>query len=192
VCVRYQGRLKISEAKYQDREEEVQNREHRIERENANIKNELRAAQLHVDRLRRRLEEREIEIDKLRSIRKQNRCRALILSRYELCLVPAQRKKTHLFILNFRNGISSDESFNCRTSSLRPDFHPTEERRQSSLIAVSPRRGLDEPNEYVTLALAAEAERVRLLELVAVLNQRLDKERNEADALAVSQFFLDF
>jgi len=61
--------LKISEARYQDREIEIRNREHKIERENANIKNELRATQLHVDRLRRRLEEREIEIDKLRSIR---------------------------------------------------------------------------------------------------------------------------
>ncbi|KAG5346727.1 CCD13 protein, partial [Acromyrmex charruanus] len=57
-------RLKISEARYQDREVEVQ-----MERENANIKNELRATQLHVDRLRRRLEEREIEIDKLRQTR---------------------------------------------------------------------------------------------------------------------------
>ena len=45
-----------------------------MERENANIKNELRATQLHVDRLRRRLEEREIEIDKLKStVRIQNR-----------------------------------------------------------------------------------------------------------------------
>lgn len=103
-----------------------------------------------------------------------------------------RKEKTHLFILNFRTGISSDESFNRRTSSSlhRLDFHPTEEERRGqielSLIA-SPRRGvLDEPNEYVTLALAAEAERMRLLELVAVLNQRLDKERNEADAFAVS------
>ncbi|XP_071575219.1 uncharacterized protein [Temnothorax nylanderi] len=137
-------RLKISEARYQDHEMEVQNREHKIERENANIKNELRATQLHVDRLRRRLEEREIEIDKL------------------------------------RNGILSDESLKCRIS-LYPDFRLTEERQISP--AVSP-RSLGEPNEYVTLALAAEAERVRLLELVTLLNQRLDKERNEADALA--------
>ncbi|XP_077272327.1 coiled-coil domain-containing protein 13 [Temnothorax americanus] len=137
-------RLKISEARYQDHEMEVQNREHKIERENANIKNELRATQLHVDRLRRRLEEREIEIDKL------------------------------------RNGILSDESLKCRIS-LHPDFRLTEERQISP--AVSP-RSLGEPNEYVTLALAAEAERVRLLELVTLLNQRLDKERNEADALA--------
>ncbi|XP_034173319.1 uncharacterized protein LOC117601090 isoform X2 [Osmia lignaria lignaria] len=41
-----------------------------------------------------------------------------------------------------------------------------------------------EPNEYVTLALAAEAERERLLELVTVLNRRLDKERNDADILS--------
>ncbi|XP_024874971.1 coiled-coil domain-containing protein 13-like [Temnothorax curvispinosus] len=137
-------RLKISEARYQDHEMDVQNREHKIERENANIKNELRATQLHVDRLRRRLEEREIEIDKL------------------------------------RNGILSDESLKCRIS-LHPDFRLTEERQISP--AVSP-RNLGEPNEYVILALAAEAERVRLLELVTLLNQRLDKERNEADALA--------
>ncbi|XP_011630105.1 coiled-coil domain-containing protein 13-like [Pogonomyrmex barbatus] len=137
------GRLKISEARYQEREVEVQNREHKIERESANIKNELRATQLHVERLRRRLEEREIEIDKL------------------------------------RNG-TMDESFKCRTS-LHPDFRPIGER---SISPIDSSRSLGEPNEYVTLALAAEAERVRLLELVAVLNQRLDKERNEADALA--------
>lgn len=41
-----------------------------------------------------------------------------------------------------------------------------------------------EPNEYVTLALAAEAERERLLELITVLNRRLDKERNDADILS--------
>ncbi|KAL6267308.1 hypothetical protein P5V15_000383 [Pogonomyrmex californicus] len=137
------GRLKISEARYQEREVEVQNREHKIERESANIKNELRATQLHVERLRRRLEEREIEIDKL------------------------------------RNG-TMDESFKCRTS-LHPDFRPIGEQ---SISPIDSSRSLGEPNEYVTLALAAEAERVRLLELVAVLNQRLDKERNEADALA--------
>lgn len=59
--------MKIADERYQEREVEIQNREHKIERESANIKNELRATQLHVDRLRRRLEEREIEIDKLRS-----------------------------------------------------------------------------------------------------------------------------
>ncbi|KAL6439018.1 hypothetical protein ACFW04_003786 [Cataglyphis niger] len=136
-------RLKIIEARYQEREIEVQNKEHKIERENVNIKNELRATQLHVDQLCRRLEEREIEIDKL------------------------------------KNGIISNESLKCRTS-LRSDLRSKEERQISPLT--SP-RGLGEPNEYVTLALAAEAERVRLLELVTVLNQRLDKERNEANAL---------
>ncbi|XP_029678452.1 coiled-coil domain-containing protein 13 [Formica exsecta] len=135
-------RLKIIEARYQEREMEVQNKEHKIERENMNIKNELRATQLHVDQLCRRLEEREIEIDKL------------------------------------KNGIMSNDSLKCRTS-LRSDLRPKE--RQISPLT-SPRSS-GEPNEYVTLALAAEAERVRLLELVTVLNQRLDKERNEANAL---------
>ncbi|KYM76782.1 hypothetical protein ALC53_12806 [Atta colombica] len=40
-------------------------------------------------------------------------------------------------------------------------------------------------SEYVTLVLAAEIEQARLLELIILLNQRLDKERNEADAFAV-------
>ncbi|XP_076668040.1 coiled-coil domain-containing protein 13 [Andrena cerasifolii] len=47
-------------------------------------------------------------------------------------------------------------------------------------------RSSNEPNEYVTLALAAEAERERLLELVTVLNRRLDKERSDADILSNS------
>lgn len=84
--------------------------------------------------------------------------------------------------LNFRNGIISNESLKCRTT-LRSDLRSKEERQISPLT--SP-RSLGEPNEYVTLALAAEAERVRLLELVTVLNQRLDKERNEANALMVN------
>lgn len=83
---------------------------------------------------------------------------------------------------NFRNGIMSNESLKCQTP-LRSDLRPKEEQQISLLI--SP-RNLGETNEYVTLALAAEAERVRLLELVTVLNQRLDKERNEANAFIVS------
>lgn len=53
-------------------------------------------------------------------------------------------------------------------------------------------RSTYEPNEYVTLALAAEAERERLLELITILNRRLDKERNDADILSVSvlQYYL--
>ncbi|XP_015432831.1 PREDICTED: WEB family protein At5g55860-like [Dufourea novaeangliae] len=47
-------------------------------------------------------------------------------------------------------------------------------------------RSTADPNEYVTLALAAEAERERLLELVTVLNRRLDKESTDAVTLANS------
>ncbi|KAG5333116.1 CCD13 protein, partial [Acromyrmex heyeri] len=139
-------RLKISEARYQDREVEVRNRENMMERENANIKNELRATQLHVDRLRRRLEEREIEIDKL------------------------------------RNGILSDKSFMYRIS-IHSDFRLIE-RRQISPSVVNP-RSLDKSNEYMTLALAAEAKRARLLELITLLNQRelLREEKNKCAKL---------
>lgn len=81
----------------------------------------------------------------------------------------------------FRNGIISDESLKCRAP-IRSDIQSSEDHQFS--LSSSP-RNLGEPNEYVTLALAAEAERVRLLELVALFNQRLDKERNESDTLAV-------
>ncbi|KAL2738747.1 coiled-coil domain-containing protein 13 isoform X1 [Vespula squamosa] len=47
-------------------------------------------------------------------------------------------------------------------------------------------RNFNEPNEYVTMAIAAEAERERLLELVTVLNRRLDKERNDTNNLTES------
>ncbi|XP_067205746.1 coiled-coil domain-containing protein 13 isoform X1 [Linepithema humile] len=164
------GRLKMAEERHQEREIEVQNREHKIERESMNIKNELRATQLHVDRLRRRLEEREIEIDKLRSVRTNHE-----ILQYKLCPF-----KNMCVVSCFRNDITSDEPLKCRAS-FRSDVRSSEEHQIS--LPTSP-RSLGEPNEYVTLALAAEAERVRLLELVTVLNQRLDKERNESDSLA--------
>lgn len=46
-------------------------------------------------------------------------------------------------------------------------------------------RNLNEPNEYVTMSLAAEAERQRLLDLVTLLNRRLDKEATETDRTKV-------
>ncbi|XP_024935796.1 coiled-coil domain-containing protein 13 isoform X1 [Cephus cinctus] len=49
---------------------------------------------------------------------------------------------------------------------------------------LSTSRNLKDPNEYVTLSIAAEAERERLLELVIILNRRLDNERAETDHLS--------
>ncbi|XP_063976167.1 coiled-coil domain-containing protein 13 isoform X2 [Diachasmimorpha longicaudata] len=42
-------------------------------------------------------------------------------------------------------------------------------------------RGYQDPNEYVVLGVAAEAERERLMDVVAALNRRLDKERADTD-----------
>lgn len=50
----------------------------------------------------------------------------------------------------------------------------------------SPRSSIREAHEHIAMGLAAEAERERLLELVAVLNQRLDKERSDYEQLSVS------
>ncbi|XP_033208510.1 coiled-coil domain-containing protein 13-like [Belonocnema kinseyi] len=47
-------------------------------------------------------------------------------------------------------------------------------------------RNMKDPNEYVVLGLAADAESERLLELVSVLNSRLDKERNDTDRFSQS------
>ena len=51
----------------------------------------------------------------------------------------------------------------------------------------SPMNSARDPNEYVVLGLAAEAEREKLLELVSVLNSRLEKERNDTDRLSVRE-----
>lgn len=45
-------------------------------------------------------------------------------------------------------------------------------------------------NEYVTLGIAAEAERERLLELVIVLNRRLDEERFATDKISVNMILI--
>ena len=50
-------------------------------------------------------------------------------------------------------------------------------------------RDMQDVNEYVTLSVAAEAERQRLLELVTLLNRRVDKERTDTDHISVGYFF---
>lgn len=47
---------------------DIKNKEEKLERESIVLKNDLQAAQIQIDRLTRKLEEREIEIDKLRFI----------------------------------------------------------------------------------------------------------------------------
>lgn len=54
----------------------------------------------------------------------------------------------------------------------------------------SPRSYTRDANEYIAIAVAAEAERERLLELVAVLNRRLDKERNYIEQLSESLYLM--
>ncbi|KAK2587141.1 hypothetical protein KPH14_002899 [Odynerus spinipes] len=85
-------------------------------------------------------------------------------------------------IEKLRNGIIPEEPKPPRIL-LHPDDRINSSYRSSPPNTI---RTLSEPNEYVTMAMAAEAERERLLELVIVLNRRLDKERNDADSLAES------
>lgn len=57
----------MMETRHQERETDTKSREERIDRERTSLKNDLQSAQLQIKRLRRKLEEREIEIDKIRS-----------------------------------------------------------------------------------------------------------------------------
>ncbi|CAL7946262.1 unnamed protein product [Xylocopa violacea] len=141
----FNNRLKTAEMKHQEREMEMRNREEKIERECMNLKNDLQSAQLQIDRLCRKLEEREIEIDKLRSGTFPN------MGEFKSQKIA----QSEVFLNNFNH--------NSPPHSVRSTC---------------------EPNEYVTLALAAEAERGRLLELITVLNRRLDKEKNDTDILS--------
>ncbi|XP_034941502.1 spindle pole body component 110 [Chelonus insularis] len=45
-------------------------------------------------------------------------------------------------------------------------------------------KSVQESNEYINLMIAAETERKSLLDLIAILNQRLDKERSDTDHLS--------
>ncbi|XP_076657900.1 coiled-coil domain-containing protein 13 [Halictus rubicundus] len=142
-------RLKTMEARQQERETDMKIKEEKIGRECMNLRNDLQSAQLQIERLRRKLEEREIEIDKLRD-----------------GIVPNGSIKTQR---RSSEGVQSEIYLNSLNHSPPQSF-----------------RSSGDPNEYVTLALAAESERERLLELVAVLNRRLDKERNDAEILSNS------
>ncbi|XP_011310888.1 myosin-11 isoform X1 [Fopius arisanus] len=67
-----------------------------------------------------------------------------------------------------------------RVSQVNPNPRESNVFGCSSEAAINPQ----DSNEYVVLGLAAEAERERLVEVVAVLNRRLDKERADADHLS--------
>ncbi|XP_043489333.1 coiled-coil domain-containing protein 13-like [Polistes fuscatus] len=84
-----------------------------------------------------------------------------------------------------RNGlmIPEDQKLQRTINSHTEDRNVVNNYRRSPPSTI---KNLNEPNEYVTIAIAAEAERERLLELVIVLNRRLDKERNDANSLAES------
>ncbi|XP_076379645.1 uncharacterized protein LOC117229239 [Megalopta genalis] len=84
-----------------------------------------------------------------------------------------------------RDGIIPDGSIKARrrcSEEVQPEIH------SNSLNHSPPQtfRSSSDPNEYVTFALAAEAERERLLDLVTELNRRLDKERTETELLSNS------
>ncbi|XP_076751980.1 coiled-coil domain-containing protein 13 [Xylocopa sonorina] len=144
----FNNRLKTVEMKHQEREMEMRNREEKMERECINLKNDLQSAQLQIDRLCRKLEEREIEIEKLRY---------------------------------FISGPFPDSGEFKFQKIAQPEMFLNNFNHNSPPHSV---RSTCEPNEYVTLALAAEAERGRLLELITVLNRRLDKEKNDFDILS--------
>nr|XP_031839439.1 coiled-coil domain-containing protein 13 [Nomia melanderi] len=158
------SRLKTMETRHQERETDAKSREERIERECMNLKNDLQSAQLQIERLRRKLEEREIEIDKLRS-----------------ATVFSTEGSTSRSDIDFRDGIVPSAG-----SKAQKTVQPKVYLNSSSHSPPQSFRSSGDPNEYVTVALAAEAERERLLELAAVLNRRLDKERTDADILSNS------
>ncbi|XP_012274073.1 coiled-coil domain-containing protein 13 [Orussus abietinus] len=132
------AQLRALEARYQDREMDFRNQKEKLEHECIGLRNDMNAACLNLEQTRKRLEEREIEICKLRS----------------------------------SHGV---------TKSQKVYNEMTREIRESP---VNTARSCRDQNEYVTLSIAAEAERERLLELITVLNRRLDKERNDTDEIS--------
>ncbi|XP_066583826.1 coiled-coil domain-containing protein 13 [Prorops nasuta] len=152
------GRLKAVEMKNQEREVDLRNKEAKMERERINVNNDLQTANLQIEQLRKKLEEREIEIDKLRFVHRR------VQQRIIFSLVKISPVTPYIFLIEFNSGTAWK---------IIPRL---------SSPPITPRK-LENPSEYVTLALAAENERERLLELVTLLNRRIDVERNEVNSL---------
>lgn len=111
------------------------------------------------------------------------------------------------FFIPLRNSLSLSLSFQSRngvekperrgaadpheiaSSSLQPPIASNNVNKQSPRETRGAKNAF--PNEYVTLSLAAEAERQRLLELVALLNGRVDKERLEVDRISVKKKYFN-
>ncbi|XP_076279115.1 coiled-coil domain-containing protein 13 [Lasioglossum baleicum] len=167
-------RLKTMEARQLERETDMKIKEEKISRECMNLRNDLQSSQLRIERLRRKLEEREIEIDKLRS--------SVVFDARNRWHV--SRTVSNRIVINSRDGIVTNGSIKAQ----RRCFEGVQSEIYLNSLNSPPQssRSTGDPNEYVTLALAAESERERLLELVAVLNRRLDKERTDAEMLSNS------
>ncbi|XP_015127269.1 coiled-coil domain-containing protein 13-like [Diachasma alloeum] len=129
------GQLRAVEDRYKERDGDSKNRIGKLTQECSNLKNELHSSRLLIEQLRKKLSERETEINTLRS-----------------------------------GAVSAID--------LNPRDSPENYRDASSLGSG---RDHQDPNEYVVLGLAAEAERERLMDVVAALNRRLDKERADTD-----------
>ncbi|KAF7992260.1 hypothetical protein HCN44_001585 [Aphidius gifuensis] len=135
------GQLRAVEGRYREKEMDLIFQKEKIQRDYGDIKKELGCSRLQVEQLRKKLHEREIEIDILKSS---------------------------------NNSLSESGKFSRPVSSKTLHDSPINTNRKNSR----------DSNEYVVLRLAAEAENVKLMELVALLNRRLDKERNDTDQIS--------
>ncbi|XP_058794271.1 coiled-coil domain-containing protein 13-like [Phymastichus coffea] len=104
----------------------------------------------------------------------------------EMVLLKSELEASQLHIKNFKNEIEEreDELNNLRCQSKAMIDQSKRTCREISIE--SPRSSIREAHEQIAKGIAAEAERERLLELVALLNQRLDKERGDYEQLSES------
>ncbi|OXU21186.1 hypothetical protein TSAR_000545 [Trichomalopsis sarcophagae] len=110
----------------------------------------------------------------------------------EIVLLKGELEASHIYIQNFKRQIDEKEK-ELQTLRSRYESHKDQSGLQPLRVGGfrenplhSPRSYTRDANEYIAIAVAAEAERERLMELVAVLNRRLDKERNDFEQLSDS------
>ncbi|XP_011501329.1 PREDICTED: coiled-coil domain-containing protein 13-like [Ceratosolen solmsi marchali] len=130
--------------------------------------------------IERKFEDREFDI------KKQNQK----LQR-EIVLLKSELEASQIHLKNFKRQLDDKEKeieIVKKESNLDRkavvESQQTNDLRETSMQ--SPRNCARDANEYIAIGIAAEAERERLLELVTVLNRRLDKERNDFEQLSES------
>ncbi|KAJ8687265.1 hypothetical protein QAD02_023059 [Eretmocerus hayati] len=98
----------------------------------------------------------------------------------EIVLMKGEIEASHLLLEDLRRQMNEGEKLLENPKSGEEVLTQKNQEIVENDPPVSPKSCSGDENEYMVISMAAEAEKERLLELVMILNQRLDRERDES------------